>query len=119
VTTVNALALIGLVGKLVSAVGTSYSRESVRSLEQCTRSLLVLLSTDIRQEMVAKVRLLRFMSIEGGFVIFSRKYTLTVTEEMHRRLEEERKRRFLHSIPETIRMIVSEYLASASRTRDI
>jgi hypothetical protein len=51
-------------------------------------------------------------------VIFSRKYTLTVTEEMHKRLEEERKRRFLHSIPETIRMIVSEYLSNHERTRE-
>jgi hypothetical protein len=47
-------------------------------------------------------------------VIFSRKYTLTVTEDMHKRLEEERKRRFLHSIPETIRMILSEHLASTA-----
>jgi hypothetical protein len=44
--------------------------------------------------------------------VLSRKYTLTVTEDMHKRLEEERKRRFLHSISETIRMIVSEYLSS-------
>jgi hypothetical protein len=48
---------------------------------------------------------------------FTHRYTLTVTEDMHKRLEEERKRRFLHSIPETIRMIVSEYLTSASGTR--
>ena len=44
--------------------------------------------------------------------MFSEKYTLTVTAEMHQRLEEERKRRYLHSIPETIRMILSEYLSS-------
>jgi hypothetical protein len=43
------------------------------------------------------------------------RYTLTVTEKMHRRLEEERKRRFLHSIPETIRMIVSEYLSNQKK----
>lgn len=53
--------------------------------------------------------------IEGGERIFSQKYTLTVTEEMHKRLEEERKRRFLHSISETIRMILSEYLSSTGR----
>ena len=48
-------------------------------------------------------------------VLFSQKYTVTVTEEMHERLEEERKRRLLHSIPETIRMIVSEYLYNSNR----
>jgi hypothetical protein len=43
-----------------------------------------------------------------------------VAEEMHRRLEEERKRRFLHSIPETIRLILSEYLSNlhAEKKRD-
>jgi hypothetical protein len=46
---------------------------------------------------------------------FTHRYTLTVTEDMHRRLEEERKRRFLHSIPETIRMTVSEYLSTTTR----
>ncbi len=48
-------------------------------------------------------------------MLLSEKYTLTVTEEMHKRLEEERKRRFLHSIPETIRMILSEYLAQSTK----
>jgi hypothetical protein len=47
--------------------------------------------------------------------LFSQRYTLTVTEDMHKRLEEERKRRFLHSIPETIRMIVSEYLSNSEQ----
>ncbi len=36
-----------------------------------------------------------------------------MTDEMAKRLEEERKRRFLDSVPETIRMIVSEYLLSS------
>jgi hypothetical protein len=34
-------------------------------------------------------------------------------EEMAKRLEEERKKRFLDSVPETIRMIVSEYLSGS------
>jgi hypothetical protein len=46
---------------------------------------------------------------------FTHRYTLTVTEDMHRRLEEERKCRLLHSVPETIRMIVSDYLANLDR----
>jgi len=43
--------------------------------------------------------------------VFARRFTVTVTCEMADRLEEERKRRFLDSIPETIRMIVSENLS--------
>ena len=48
--------------------------------------------------------------------LFNRRYTVTVTEEMAKRLEEERKRRFLDSVPETIRMIVSEYLSNSGAT---
>jgi len=44
---------------------------------------------------------------------YPRRYTVTMTNEMADRLEEERKRRFLDSIPETIRMILSEYLSSS------
>jgi len=36
---------------------------------------------------------------------------LSVTEEMAEALEEERKKRMLDSIPETVRMILSEYLS--------
>jgi hypothetical protein len=36
---------------------------------------------------------------------------VSITEEMEKRLEEERKKRLLDSIPETIRMILSEYLS--------
>jgi len=51
--------------------------------------------------------------------LFTRRYTVTVTQEMHKMLDEERKRRFLDSIPETIRMILSEYLSKArSATRE-
>ena len=39
-----------------------------------------------------------------------KKYNVAMTEEMERRLETERKKRALDSIPETIRYILSEYL---------
>jgi hypothetical protein len=38
--------------------------------------------------------------------------TVSVTRDMYRRLREERERRFLESVPETIRVILSEYLAT-------
>jgi hypothetical protein len=41
-----------------------------------------------------------------------KRYMLTLTEEMEKELERERKRRMLDSIPETARMILSEYLAN-------
>jgi hypothetical protein len=44
--------------------------------------------------------------------VFARRFTVTVTSEMADRLEEERKRRLLDSIPETIRLILSERLSS-------
>ncbi len=40
-----------------------------------------------------------------------KKYTVAMTEELERRLEAERKRRALDSIPEVIRTIVSEALS--------
>ena len=40
-----------------------------------------------------------------------RKYTVAVTEELERRLEVERKRRALDSIPEVMRTLCSEALA--------
>jgi hypothetical protein len=40
-----------------------------------------------------------------------KRYTLAVTEEMEKKLEDERKRRLLDSIPETVRMILSEYFS--------
>ena len=42
-----------------------------------------------------------------------KKYTVAMTEELEKRLEAERKRRALDSIPEVIRTIVSEALAKA------
>lgn len=43
---------------------------------------------------------------------FTQKHTLTLTEEMEKRLEVERKRRCLQTIPETIRAILSEYVST-------
>ena len=40
-----------------------------------------------------------------------KKYTLAITEEMEKKLEAERKKRLLDSIPETVRVILSEYLS--------
>lgn len=40
-----------------------------------------------------------------------KKYNVAITEQMEDALEKERKKRMLDSIPETIRYIVSDYLA--------
>ncbi len=40
-----------------------------------------------------------------------KRYTVAMTEEMEKKLEAERKKRLLDSIPETIRVILSEYLS--------
>jgi len=40
-----------------------------------------------------------------------KKLNVSITQEMERRLELERKKRALDSIPETIRYILSDYLA--------
>jgi Arc/MetJ-type ribon-helix-helix transcriptional regulator len=42
-----------------------------------------------------------------------KKLNVSITEEMEKRLELERKKRALDSIPETIRYILSEYLAKS------
>lgn len=39
------------------------------------------------------------------------RFTLSISEEMERALEKERKKRMLESIPETARVIIGEYLA--------
>ena len=44
--------------------------------------------------------------------MYTTKHTLTITEEMQKRLELERKRRCLQTIPETIRAILSEYVST-------
>ena len=41
-----------------------------------------------------------------------KKYNVAITEELEKEIERERKRRMLDSIPETIRVIVSEYLSN-------
>ena len=40
-----------------------------------------------------------------------KRYTVAMTEEMEKKLEIERKKRLLDSIPETIRVILSEHLS--------
>jgi hypothetical protein len=47
------------------------------------------------------------MAING----MMKKYTLAITEEMEKKLEAERKRRLLDSIPETVRVILSEFFS--------
>jgi hypothetical protein len=42
-----------------------------------------------------------------------KKLNVSITEEMEKRLEIERKKRALDSIPETIRYILSDYLAKS------
>ncbi|HKZ40193.1 MAG TPA: hypothetical protein VJ044_04475 [Candidatus Hodarchaeales archaeon] len=45
-----------------------------------------------------------------------KRYNVAMTEEMEKRLEEERKKRLLDSIPETVRMILSEYFSHSERS---
>ena len=40
-----------------------------------------------------------------------KRYMMTITPEMAKRLEGERKKRLLDSVPETVRMILSEYFS--------
>ena len=40
-----------------------------------------------------------------------KRFMLSVTTEMEKALEEERKKRMLDSVPETVRMILSEHLS--------
>jgi hypothetical protein len=40
-----------------------------------------------------------------------KRYNVAMTEQLETALEKERKKRMLDSIPETIRMILSEYLS--------
>lgn len=49
------------------------------------------------------------MPIDDGHMM--QRFTLSISEEMQRALEKERKKRMLESIPETARVIISEYLA--------
>lgn len=47
------------------------------------------------------------------------KVMVSITKEMKNTLEEERKKRLLDSVPEAIRMILSEYLANIKKPPDI
>jgi hypothetical protein len=44
-----------------------------------------------------------------------KRFTLSISEEMERALEKERKKRMLDSLPETARVIISEYLARSGQ----
>ena len=47
------------------------------------------------------------------------KVLVSITKEMKDTLEAERKKRLLDSIPETIRVILSEYFSKATKAQDI
>lgn len=42
-----------------------------------------------------------------------KRYNVSISEEMEKRLEAEKKKRLLDSIPETIRVILSEHFSRA------
>lgn len=44
-----------------------------------------------------------------------KRFMLSITDEMEKALEKERKRRMLGTIPETARVILGEYLATQGR----
>lgn len=52
----------------------------------------------------------RYISL-GSDRCMMKRYMVSITEEMEKKIEEERKKRLLDSIPETIRMILSDYLS--------
>jgi len=41
-----------------------------------------------------------------------KRFMLSITAEMEKALEQERKKRMLDSIPETVRVVLSEYLSA-------
>ena len=47
-----------------------------------------------------------------------KKYNVSISEELEKEIEKERKKRYLDSIPETLRMIVSEYVANKKKEND-
>ena len=47
------------------------------------------------------------------YIDMMQRYNVSISEEMDKKLEAERKKRLLDSIPETIRVILSEYLSRA------
>ncbi len=46
-----------------------------------------------------------------------KKFMVSVPKEMEKILEKERKERLLETVPETIRVILSEYLRSEARSK--
>jgi hypothetical protein len=40
-----------------------------------------------------------------------KKYNVSISEELEREIEKERKRRYLDTIPETMRVLLSEHMA--------
>ncbi|MBM2819367.1 MAG: hypothetical protein HW410_1049 [Nitrosarchaeum sp.] len=46
-----------------------------------------------------------------------KKYMVSVPIEMEKALEKEQKERLLETVPETIRMILSDYLRTKNRSR--
>lgn len=46
-----------------------------------------------------------------------KKVMVSIPEEMEKALEKERKERLLETIPETIRVILSDYLRTGSKTK--
>jgi hypothetical protein len=44
-----------------------------------------------------------------------KRFMLSITEEMEKALEKERKKRMLSSIPETARAVIGEYLATQDK----
>jgi len=46
-----------------------------------------------------------------------KRFMLSITEEMERALERERKKRMLGTIPETARVILGEYLATDEQSK--
>lgn len=44
-----------------------------------------------------------------------KRFMLSITKEMEKALEKERKKRMLETIPETVRAILGEYLAGMGR----
>ncbi len=43
-----------------------------------------------------------------------KRYMISITDEMEKKIEHERKKRLLETIPETVRVILSEYFSKQS-----
>jgi hypothetical protein len=47
-----------------------------------------------------------------------KRFMLSITDEMEKALERERKKRMLSSIPETARVVIGEYLAAQKDNKE-